>query len=74
MARQEAYTIKFTSTWEPYEGVSHLRKLLGKFHKEHPNKPTAESVVTGRKPQRRVSKRPAPKNKGKGIEESVKDP
>ncbi len=61
-------------TWEPYEGVSHLRKLLGKFHKEHPNKPTAESVVTGRKPQRRVSKRPAPKNKGKGIEESVKHP
>ncbi len=61
-------------TWEPYEGVSHLRKLLGKFHKEHPNKPTAESVVTGRKPQRRVSKRPAPKNKGKGIEGSVEHP
>ena len=38
-------------TWEPFEGVSHLRKLLGKFHKEHPDKPTAESVAAGRRPQ-----------------------
>ena len=62
------------NTWEPYEGVSHLRKLLDKFHKKHPNKSIAESVITGRKSQRRVSKRPASKNKDKGIEESVEYP
>ena len=41
-------------TWEPYKGVSHLPRLLGKFHKDHPNKPTAESIAVGRRPQRRA--------------------
>ena len=62
------------NTWESYEGVSHLRKLLGKFYKEHFNKSTVESVITERKSQRRVLKRSASKNKGKGIEESVEYP
>lgn len=44
-------------TWEPHAGVSHLRKLLGEFHKDHPNKPTAESMA-GRRPQRRAPKQP----------------
>lgn len=46
-------------TWEPFEGVSHLRKLLGEFHKKHPNKPTAESTAVGRKPQRCAPKKPS---------------
>ena len=45
------------ATWEPYEGVSHLRRLLRKFHKDHPNKPTAESMAIGRRPQRRAPKK-----------------
>ncbi len=54
-------------TWEPFEGVSHLRKLLGKFHENHPNKPTAESVAIERRPQQRPSKKSAlNKSKGKG--------
>ena len=61
-------------TWELYERVSHLRKLLDKFYKEHFNKSTVESVIIGRKSQRRVSKRSASKNKGKNIEESVEYP
>lgn len=53
-------------TWEPFDGVSHLRKLLGRFHKENPDKPTAESVAAaGRRPQQRTLKRPAPTGKGK---------
>lgn len=44
------------NTWEPYERVSHLRRMLGKFHKNHPNKPTAESMAVGRRPQRRARK------------------
>ena len=59
------------NTWKPYEGVSHLRKLLNKFHKKHPNKSTVESVIIERKSQRRVLKRSASKNKDKNIKESV---
>ena len=29
------------STWEPASAVQHLRKLLSKFHRENPTKPTA---------------------------------
>ena len=60
------------NTWKPYERVSHLRKLLNKFHKKHSNKSTVELVITERKSQRRVLKRSASKNKSKNIEESVK--
>ena len=30
-------------TWEPIKGVSHLRRLLKKYHSENPEKPTAAS-------------------------------
>ena len=43
--------------WEPYDEVSRLRRLLGKFYKDHPNRPTAESIAVGRRPQRRSPKK-----------------
>ena len=30
-------------TWEPVEGIAHLRRLLKKYHSENPDKPTATS-------------------------------
>ena len=38
------------NTWKSYEGVFHLRKLLDKFYKKHPNKSIVELVITERKP------------------------
>lgn len=31
------------NTWEEYDNVSHLRRLLSHFHKEHPDKPFPKS-------------------------------
>ena len=33
------------STWEPASAVQHLRKLVNTFHKDHPNKPIATSLL-----------------------------
>ncbi len=32
------------NTWEPSLAVIHFRKLIGTFHKEHPEKPIATSL------------------------------
>lgn len=37
------------NTWKSYERISHLRRLLRKFHKDYPNKPTAELMAVGRR-------------------------
>ena len=31
-------------TWKPVEGISHLRRLLKKYHGKNPDKPTATSL------------------------------
>ena len=34
------------NTWEPASAVQHLKKLIGLFHKDYPDKPTATSPAT----------------------------
>ena len=38
------------NTWEPASAVRHLRKLIGSFHKGHPDKPTMTSPAINTEP------------------------
>ncbi len=40
-------SLKEENTWDPSLVVIHLRKLISTFHKEHPKKPTATSLLLG---------------------------
>ena len=37
--------IEEENTWEPVSAVQYLQKLIGIFHKNNPNKPTATSLL-----------------------------
>ena len=51
------------NTWEPASAVQHLRKLIGTFHKDNPNKPTATSPPVNTAPPMARPTMPRPSSK-----------
>ena len=40
---------EFEQTWEPYEGISHLRRLIRQFHADSPDKPDGRALFPRQK-------------------------
>ena len=53
--------------WKPASAIQHFRKLIGSFHKDHPDKPTATSLSINTVPPmaRPIVKLPAKQKRGR---------
>lgn len=54
---------EFERTWEPFKGISHLRRLIRQFHADSPDKPDGRKLIQSKrhtKPTKRQLERDSP--------------
>lgn len=61
---------EFDRTWKPYEGISHLQRLICEFHRDCPDTPDGLTLTSAKRPlrspperhQRQMAKQPERKS------------